>query len=129
MFAAAQKISDERGLKVHVVVPDNVELVRYAKEYEDRLEDPNLSIGSLTGRPENAAGAAWQNVSFLFGALGRMDEAVMDAADFGEVGAGLFIILNASTVELPLVRTYVEDKVGDRPVWQAEGGEGFGLMK
>lgn len=122
-IAAGRWLRETKGWKSHIVVPDNEELNRSYNMFKSALElEDGISMGSLTGKVQGFGAAAWEELSFLFGAVGRIDEKVLQKAEEACKVADVFFFINASTIELPEIESYVDRIVGDRPalLWNLE---------
>jgi len=122
-IAAGRWLHKNKGWKSHIVLPDNEELNRSFNMFKSALEiEDGISMGSLTGKVQGIGAAAWEELSFLFGAVGRIDEKVLEKAEKASLEADVFFFINASTIELPQVESYVDRIVGDRPalLWNME---------
>ncbi|KAL4447447.1 hypothetical protein ABPG75_004666 [Micractinium tetrahymenae] len=109
-LAAAKQLAENTGKRVHMLLPDEVEYRRAADMFKAALEaSEGVSMGHFReGRPSL--------LGQLFGGGGRPDPVA--AAQ----GADVFLALNASTVELTDLETYVNETVKERVVvtWNME---------
>ncbi|KAG1661843.1 hypothetical protein FOA52_011610 [Chlamydomonas sp. UWO 241] len=99
---AAAKSLAAKGKRVHVVMPDHGEYVRTYKMFKPSLDLlDGVTLGHLN---EAKPGNGGFSIATLLGA--SAPESASKAA-----GADVYIIINASCVELPNVQSYMEDNV------------------
>lgn len=97
-IAAAKNLAS-KGKKVHIVVPDNAEYLRSYGIFKPSLElIQGVSIGHLN---EGKGGLAGFSFASLLGATAPDSTIPAKSAD-------VYIIINATCVELPNVQSYVE---------------------
>jgi len=125
---AAGRNLNQVGRRVHIVVPDSGELARSQKMFSaivgdgtadpsSSLSDGQITMGCLTGEAgvEGGLGDGWASGFFKVGASDPKE-------DPGARDADVFIVCNASTIELPAVERYAAVIAKDRPVilWNLE---------
>eukprot|EP00238_Polyblepharides_amylifera_P001289 CAMPEP_0196571656 /NCGR_PEP_ID=MMETSP1081-20130531/1801_1 /TAXON_ID=36882 /ORGANISM="Pyramimonas amylifera, Strain CCMP720" /LENGTH=332 /DNA_ID=CAMNT_0041888685 /DNA_START=284 /DNA_END=1279 /DNA_ORIENTATION=- len=99
---ACKLLSEKDGRRYRVVVPDPTEQKRASAKFATQIEmaGGNVTMGSLSGKKEEFS------VFTLFD--NKVDTSVPE-----EDVADVFMVVNASTIELPNVKQYWEDYVGD----------------
>eukprot|EP01023_Acetabularia_acetabulum_P038504 TRINITY_DN3692_c0_g1_i4.p2 TRINITY_DN3692_c0_g1~~TRINITY_DN3692_c0_g1_i4.p2 ORF type:complete len:371 (-),score=75.62 TRINITY_DN3692_c0_g1_i4:36-1094(-) len=113
-LSGATKLAED-GKKVRLLLPDESEYNRSQNMFRSALQlAPNVSMGHLL---EARATGVWGLVSKFQGDKGWSPE-IPEGAQSAEV----FIVVNASTVELSDVRKYVDDVVQNRAfvTWNLE---------
>jgi len=124
-LSAARKLAaggGAHGRRVHVVVPDADELTRSTKIVGPGMamwdESDRVTLGCLTGDPP---GAGLVN-GWLGGVIKPLQGKVEIKDDGANSAADLHLILNVSTAELPVVRSYCETVALGKPVvlWNCE---------
>ncbi|CAG9462028.1 unnamed protein product [Pedinophyceae sp. YPF-701] len=116
---AAARYLGEQGLKCHLVVPDEGELARSERMCEGKLDKPGegVTMGCLTGREgvEGGLTTGWAATLFKAGTQAPIEDAGAAAAD-------VFLVINASTQELPAVERFADEVAKGRPVvlWNLE---------
>jgi len=112
-IATAQQILKYSGLNAHIVVPDATEYNRSYKLSKAALDlSPGITMGYLTEEKRNLAGA----ITSLFAGVSGQPLTSDSSQTTKAAKADVFIVVNASTIELVDVENYVKEVVGDRPV-------------
>lgn len=111
-IATARKLRDIGGLRVHILVPDQTEFGRSNKMFKNTLGLlDGITMGYLTEDRRSFLGG-------LFGGSngGGSGDGSRNAQTEAASRADVFMAINASTIELADLESYVTEFVGERPV-------------
>ncbi|CAL8467622.1 g7160 [Coccomyxa elongata] len=114
-IAASRILVKESGKKVHIVVPDGGEYNRSYKMFKATLDIADgITMGHLK---ENSKG-----VFSSFNLFGSVPDTDAETLSLAARKADVFIVVNASTIELLDLERYVEETIGSRPLvlWNLE---------
>ncbi|PRW60675.1 LOW PSII ACCUMULATION chloroplastic [Chlorella sorokiniana] len=115
-IAAGKQLSEVTGKRVHLLLPDEVEYKRAVDMFKAALDtaEGTVTMGHFREGRQSLLGA----FSSLLGGGGGGGSDPAAAAQ----KADIFIALNASTVELSDLETYVNETANERPVvtWNME---------
>ncbi|CAL5219520.1 g1367 [Coccomyxa viridis] len=114
-LAAGKMIRADSGKRVHIVVPDGGEYNRSYKMFKAALEAADgITMGHLK-----------ENSKSIFSGLnifGSVPDTDAETLSQGARKADIFIVVNASTIELPDVEKYIAATVKEKPLvlWNLE---------
>ncbi|KAK9909885.1 hypothetical protein WJX75_008958 [Coccomyxa subellipsoidea] len=114
-MAASRILVKESGKRVHILVPDGGEYNRSYKMFKGALDlADGVSMGHLK---ENSKG-----VFSGFNIFGSVPDTDAETLSLAARKADVFIVVNASTIELLDLERYIEETVGERPLvlWNLE---------
>eukprot|EP00191_Tetraselmis_sp_GSL018_P000570 CAMPEP_0177597688 /NCGR_PEP_ID=MMETSP0419_2-20121207/11862_1 /TAXON_ID=582737 /ORGANISM="Tetraselmis sp., Strain GSL018" /LENGTH=317 /DNA_ID=CAMNT_0019089909 /DNA_START=328 /DNA_END=1281 /DNA_ORIENTATION=- len=121
----AQLLTEGGTKRVHVLLPDDVEYERASTKFSSALDmEPNVSMGYLTEKEWKfrltlkGLGLGASNAMYDSPSSKENERKTSEAAE----KADLFIVINASAIELLEVEKYSKSQAGDRPIvlWNLE---------